>query len=311
LAVRVAYYEDCLVERKSLTDGGWVCAPKAVFLMHGGREFQVRVDPSNLAPGRVYYAEVQGFVDVEHSSDPVFRLPITVIKPYLLTPQPLQSLLDTTPPNSTVETGQASELLTSGAASPSTRDGALLELNSENDTVALDDNGRTSKRAQARGVSLGCVTFRPGHRRRLFVQPPSGSTWADIIIQPIKLHSKVQCFIGLFARDFRVSLLVCALAWLEQGLVCSPCYTVDTALHNTNLSTMAPTRGREPYHRQVFCSVRLPNTRGTLIYYLGTSSRHHKYLRTHPSFPIESFMMAMVRRCGIDLCGTVLVNLGR
>jgi len=210
--VRVAYYEDCLVERKSLTDGGWVCAPKAVFLMHGGREFQVRVDPSNLAPGRVYYAEVQGFVDVEHSSDPVFRLPITVIKPYLLTPQPLQSLLDNTPPNSTVETGQASELLTSGAASPSTRDGALLELNSENDTVALDDNGRTSKRAQARGVSLGCVTFRPGHRRRLFVQPPSGSTWADIIIQPIKLHSKVQCFIGLFARDFRVSLLVCALS---------------------------------------------------------------------------------------------------
>lgn len=61
-------------------DQDWVSHAKHVLLMHGGRGFDVKVDPKELAPG-VHYAEIIGFDSKAPAKGPLFRVPITVIKP--------------------------------------------------------------------------------------------------------------------------------------------------------------------------------------------------------------------------------------
>ena len=43
----------------STTAPSWVQCPDNLVLMHGGRSFEVRVDPSQLASGQAHYAEVR------------------------------------------------------------------------------------------------------------------------------------------------------------------------------------------------------------------------------------------------------------
>jgi tripeptidyl-peptidase-2 len=58
----------------------WVQCASHLMLMHGGRRFDIRVDPTDLPVG-VHYAELRGYDAGCPERGPVFRLPITVIRP--------------------------------------------------------------------------------------------------------------------------------------------------------------------------------------------------------------------------------------
>ncbi len=58
----------------------WVEAPGHLLLVHGGRSFEIRVDPTELDPG-VHFAEVVGIDEASPDCGSVFRLPVTVIIP--------------------------------------------------------------------------------------------------------------------------------------------------------------------------------------------------------------------------------------
>ncbi|MCH7725669.1 MAG: S8 family serine peptidase, partial [Planctomycetes bacterium] len=57
----------------------WVSAPGSLYLTHGGKTFNIRVDPTKLPEG-VHYAEVCGYDENNRDRGSVFRLPITVVK---------------------------------------------------------------------------------------------------------------------------------------------------------------------------------------------------------------------------------------
>lgn len=64
----------------------WISCGGHVLLPHGGRSFEVRVDPSRVQPlpgqgGGAFYGEVQGFDTARPGRGPVFRLPVTVCLP--------------------------------------------------------------------------------------------------------------------------------------------------------------------------------------------------------------------------------------
>ena len=58
----------------------WIEAPQHLMLMHNGRTFEIRIDAAKLDRG-VHYAEVQGFDSQSPERGPLFRLPVTVIRP--------------------------------------------------------------------------------------------------------------------------------------------------------------------------------------------------------------------------------------
>ncbi|CAG8674187.1 18099_t:CDS:10, partial [Racocetra fulgida] len=60
----------------------WVRTTDFLFL---GRSFDVKVDPTNLAPGGFYFAEVQGYDTTCPERGPLFRVPVTITKPNILT----------------------------------------------------------------------------------------------------------------------------------------------------------------------------------------------------------------------------------
>jgi tripeptidyl-peptidase-2 len=63
------------------TTANWVQAPDQCLLAAPGKEFDVRVDPTGLAPG-MHYAEIQGRSQgMEPTSGPLFRFPITILIP--------------------------------------------------------------------------------------------------------------------------------------------------------------------------------------------------------------------------------------
>eukprot|EP00742_Colponemidia_sp_Colp-10_P008114 GILJ01008758.1.p1 GENE.GILJ01008758.1~~GILJ01008758.1.p1 ORF type:complete len:1249 (+),score=195.85 GILJ01008758.1:73-3819(+) len=61
----------------------WVNVASHLMLMNNGRQFDIRVDPTHLPEG-VHYAEVLGYDSTNESRGPLFRLPITVVKPIFL-----------------------------------------------------------------------------------------------------------------------------------------------------------------------------------------------------------------------------------
>lgn len=58
----------------------WVEVADTLMLMHGGRRLDIRVDPSRLDAG-LHYAEIRGYDAAQPRRGPLFRVPITVIKP--------------------------------------------------------------------------------------------------------------------------------------------------------------------------------------------------------------------------------------
>lgn len=61
-------------------DADWVSHPDHLLMMHGGRYFRVRVDSSKLKPG-THYTEIRAIDANSPDRGPVFRVPITVLKP--------------------------------------------------------------------------------------------------------------------------------------------------------------------------------------------------------------------------------------
>ena len=61
----------------------WVDAPRQLLLMHGGRGFSIEVDPTGLDAG-VHFGEVLGFDADSSASGPLFRVPVTVVRPITL-----------------------------------------------------------------------------------------------------------------------------------------------------------------------------------------------------------------------------------
>ena len=61
-------------------DADWVSKPDHLLMMHGGRYFRVRVDGSKLKPG-THYTEIRALDANNPDRGPVFRVPITVLKP--------------------------------------------------------------------------------------------------------------------------------------------------------------------------------------------------------------------------------------
>ncbi|MCH7870153.1 MAG: S8 family serine peptidase [Planctomycetes bacterium] len=58
----------------------WIRAPSHLMLMHNGRTFEIRIDATDLDHG-VHYGEVQGFDSQSPERGPLFRVPVTVIRP--------------------------------------------------------------------------------------------------------------------------------------------------------------------------------------------------------------------------------------
>ena len=64
----------------------WVECADHMMLMSGGRRLSIKVDPTRLPPG-VHYAEICGYDSTSPERGPLFRLPITVVRP-----QPLEDM---------------------------------------------------------------------------------------------------------------------------------------------------------------------------------------------------------------------------
>ncbi|GIM09954.1 hypothetical protein Vretimale_13739 [Volvox reticuliferus] len=109
----------------------------------GGRSFEVIVDPTSLPPG-LHYAEVVALEVDSRERGPLFRLPITVIKP-------LQVPLAVT-----------------------------SAIGSNGNTVVGNSNGNGSGVGT---VSLGPLSFAPGTEFRTFVAVPPGATWAELTLR--------------------------------------------------------------------------------------------------------------------------------
>lgn len=58
----------------------WVEAPEHALISTGGDGFRFFIDPTQLSPG-AHYAELQGFDDTDPDAGPLFRVPVTVVKP--------------------------------------------------------------------------------------------------------------------------------------------------------------------------------------------------------------------------------------
>ncbi|KAG7670442.1 hypothetical protein Ndes2437A_g04966 [Nannochloris sp. 'desiccata'] len=125
----------------------WVKAPELLLLHHNGRSFEVEIDPTGLEQG-LHYAEIQGFDAVDEWRGPLFRIPVTVIKPLSLAALP------------------GSILAPSASTAPTT-------------TTA---NGFSNVKYEPHGavVDLGNESFVPGKEMRRFVGVPAGATWAEL-----------------------------------------------------------------------------------------------------------------------------------
>lgn len=123
----------------------WVKAPSLLMLHHGGRSIEVEVDPSELSDG-VHYGEVQGLLVGEEWRGPIFRVPVTVIKP-----------------------------LQKDISSNSTKN--KLKESTETDY----GSGITPS-----DIRFGKVNFVPGREVRRFVAVPEGATWAELRIASLE-----------------------------------------------------------------------------------------------------------------------------
>ena len=72
---------EMMIDLESSSD--WIEVGDRVFLQQDGRRFPITVDPTSLLPG-VHYAEVLGYDAKDHSRGPMFRFPVTVVKPHIL-----------------------------------------------------------------------------------------------------------------------------------------------------------------------------------------------------------------------------------
>ncbi|KAI7869183.1 hypothetical protein BDF14DRAFT_1785690 [Spinellus fusiger] len=62
----------------------WISAPDYLYLHSSGNSFQVKVDPSALQESQFHYGEVLGYDTTDPARGPLFRVPVFVVKPTVL-----------------------------------------------------------------------------------------------------------------------------------------------------------------------------------------------------------------------------------
>ncbi|GLC44539.1 hypothetical protein PLESTB_000062200 [Pleodorina starrii] len=146
----------------------WVTCPPALMVHSGGRSFEVLVDPSRLPPG-LHYGEVLALEVEARERGPLFRLPITVIKPLQV-------------PGAVTSTGGPpaavclAPLPAHGIKSAGAGVGAVAAVSGNVEVNGGGCNGVAT-------VSLGPMSFTPGTEYRRFVAVPPGATWAELTLR--------------------------------------------------------------------------------------------------------------------------------
>jgi tripeptidyl-peptidase-2 len=64
-----------------VTTQSWISAPDYLYLHSSGNAFQVKVDPTHLPESKFHYGEVLGYDTTAPERGPLFRVPVSVIKP--------------------------------------------------------------------------------------------------------------------------------------------------------------------------------------------------------------------------------------
>ncbi|KAI8969157.1 hypothetical protein BDF20DRAFT_826714 [Mycotypha africana] len=59
----------------------WITAPDYLYLHSSGNSFQIRVDPTSLSESEFHYGEVLGYDTAAPERGPLFRVPVSVVKP--------------------------------------------------------------------------------------------------------------------------------------------------------------------------------------------------------------------------------------
>ncbi|KAG1467187.1 hypothetical protein G6F56_004548 [Rhizopus delemar] len=63
----------------------WITVPDYLYLHSGGNAFQIKVDPTSLPQNKFHYGEVLGYDTTAPERGPLFRVPVSVIKPHIPT----------------------------------------------------------------------------------------------------------------------------------------------------------------------------------------------------------------------------------
>ncbi|KAG2453913.1 hypothetical protein HYH02_002116 [Chlamydomonas schloesseri] len=144
--------EDRLVLEPSVP---WVSCPPALMVHSAGRSFDVLVDPSRLPPG-LHYGEVVAYEVEARARGPLFRLPVTLIKPLAV-------------PLAATAYGAAAAAAATAAAGGNGSSGS--------------SSGSSSSSTNVGTVSLGPLSFTAGSEFRAFVAVPPGATWAEMTLR--------------------------------------------------------------------------------------------------------------------------------
>ncbi|KAI9279744.1 hypothetical protein BY458DRAFT_501519 [Sporodiniella umbellata] len=63
----------------------WITVPDYLYIHSGGNAFQIKVDPTSLSENKFHYGEVYGYDTTAPERGPLFRVPVSVVKPRLST----------------------------------------------------------------------------------------------------------------------------------------------------------------------------------------------------------------------------------
>jgi hypothetical protein len=157
-AARVSFQQRVAL---STSAPGWVSVPSHITLASGARSFTVHVDPRALAPGRAHYAEVVGAADGADPLGPLFRIPITVIKPEAPTLGPSACTYAFAP-----------------------REGADCVMHTAA-AAAAAGGAPPAPPPAPQGAPEGALALTPGRIHRRFISIPHGATWAEILVRRV------------------------------------------------------------------------------------------------------------------------------
>ncbi|KAL0038695.1 hypothetical protein WJX79_003623 [Trebouxia sp. C0005] len=161
----------------------WLEAPHALILPHNGRNFEVQVDPVGLGEG-LHYAEVQAFDSKARWRGPLFRIPVTVIKPTAIgqgTADPARPVPAAAPaiPLSVIKAPGLDEMQPSIYDTEPSAD----IVDAKEPAVQEGSHEQGVQAGQDFIARLGTVQFQPGTEVRRFLEVPEGATWGEMTLK--------------------------------------------------------------------------------------------------------------------------------
>ncbi|WIA34935.1 hypothetical protein OEZ86_013218 [Tetradesmus obliquus] len=173
VSVTPALHEDASVDDKLAveehlvlhTTAPWLSAPELLLLHHNGRTFELRVDPTALPPG-LHYGEVLAINPDQDWRGPLFRVPVTVVKP--------QDLLQSPDIDAAAAAGATAAVEQPPAGFGGAAGGAAAAAAGAAAAAAGGD-------VPPHTLRLGPLTLQPGQELRHFVVAPAGASWAEMV----------------------------------------------------------------------------------------------------------------------------------